>query len=802
MMEHTFRFYAAGTDYATFENPVPAPCFRHVLTLNAPGRASLWITTPGFYELFVNGTRVTRGRFSPNVTNPDHILSFDEYNLTARLRPGRNAVCLLLGNGIGNCVGGPAWDFDKAAWRGAPSVALEAEIEEEGGASVRFTAADFVTAPSAITFDDMRAGEWYDARREQPGWLLPDFDDAGWKRAVPAAAPRGEFRPADLDPILPEGELEPVSRHRGGVSLYPALDNMPDLPFGEGEQGEGWIYDFGVNTAGVVRLTVKNARPGQKIVLQYGEILGENPDGGDDTTVRRPDSGLDLRGFHYLPHRYNHRDVYVCRGGGTEVWEPTFTIHGFRYCLVLGAEPDQIGLRAVILHTRLSPRASFSCSDETVNRIWEAAVRSDLTNFCHYPTDCPHREKNYWLGDAMLCAEQLLTLFSCERNLTEWLRGFPPAMREDGALPGIVPSNKWSYAVWGPGWDGALVELPYQIWRLRGELGPARENAATIWRSLRFLAEKRDARGLIDFGYGGEWCQAGRDCIDRPKTPAAFTSTVVTMDLCDKAAQLFDALGQADEAAYARRVRDGLRASARKYLLNLDTLCAAARCQTAQAMALYYGLFEPGEAPAAFGHLLELIDENGGRFDCGVQGLRIIFHVLSRFGRSDLALRMIVGPGFPSYGYWIAHGATTLWELFFPIGCVQSSCNHHFTGDVASWFLRALAGIQLNPYGEDPREVRVAPSFVDGLSFASGAVETVAGAVRVSWRREGGDVILDAVIPEGVRAELRLEPGWQTDEGYTVCPLKGETRLRLWPVTKPDVHRMFDRAERAWPARP
>ncbi len=794
-MKYTFRFYAAGTEYATFERPVPAPCFRHAFTLSAPKKASLLITSPGFYELFVNGVRVTRGRFSPNITNPDHILSYDTYDLTPHLRAGRNAVCLLLGNGIGNCVGGSSWDFDKAGWRGAPSVALEADIEEAEGEAMHFTAADFVTAPSAITFDDMRAGEWYDARLEQPGWLLPDFDDSQWTKAVPAVAPRGEFEPADLDPILPEKELEPVSRHRGGISLYPALDNMPDLPWGEGEEGEGWIYDFGENTSGVVRLTVRNARPGQKIVLQFGEILGENPEGGSDTTVRRPDSGLDLRGFHYLPHRYNHRDVYVCRGGGEETWEPTFTIHGFRYCLVLGAEPEQLSLRAVVLHTALTRRASFQCSDETVNRIWEATLRSDLTNFCHYPTDCPHREKNYWLGDAMLCAEQMLTLLSCERNLTAWLRGFRPAMREDGALPGIVPSMKWSYGQWGPGWDGALIELPYQIWRIRGDLRAAEENAATILRSLHFLAGKRDARGLIPYGYGGEWCQAARMWIDKPKTPQVFTSTVLTMDLCDKAAQLFDALGQGDEAAYARRLRDGLRASARKYLLNLDTLCAAARCQTAQAMALYYGLFEPGEAPIAFGHLVKLIEENGGAFDCGIQGLRVIFHVLSRFGRSDLALKMIVGPGFPSYGYWIAHGATTLWELIMPIGCLQSSCNHHFTGDVASWFIRWLAGIQLNPYGEDPREVRIAPSFVDVLTSASGEVETVAGPVRSAWRREGDDILLETSIPEGVRAELRLESGWQTEEGFTVLPLAGQTALRLLPITKPDILRLFDKEE-------
>ncbi|MBO4883964.1 MAG: family 78 glycoside hydrolase catalytic domain, partial [Clostridia bacterium] len=725
-----------------------------------------------------------------------HILSYDTYDLLPCLRPGRNAVCLLLGNGICNCVGGQVWDYDRAPWRAAPSVALSACVEQADGETVRFTAADFLTAPSAILFDDMRAGEWYDARREQAGWLLPDFDDAGWTPAVPAPAPRGKPAPADLDPILPAGELEPVSRHRGGISIFPALpESMPDLPWGEGEEGEGWIYDFGLNISGVVRLTVRNSRPGQKIVLQYGEILGDNPAGGADTTVRRSDSGLDLRGFHFLPHRYNHRDVYICRGDDEEVWEPTFTIHGFQYCLVLGAEPEQISLRAVILHTALNQRAWFRCSDETANRIWEATLRTDRTNFCHYPTDCPHREKNFWLGDAMISAEQMTALFSCERNLTEWLRGFRPAMREDGALPGIVPTFDWGYHTWGPAWDGALIELPYQIWIYRGELTAARENASAILRSLRYLAALRNGRGLVDFGGGGDWCQAARGHVSMPKAPRVFTSTVITMDLFRKAARLFEALVQEDEAMYARRIGGELRAAARRYLLNLDEARAIYRCQTAQAMALYYGLFEPGEAGAAFEVLLRLIEENGGSFDCGIHGLRVIFHVLSRFGRSDLAFRMITKPDFPSYGYWIAHGANTLWELFSPIERVQSSCNHHFTGDVANWFLRNLAGIRLNPFGEDPREVHIAPSFIAALNHASGSLETAAGPVRVAWRRDGEDILLEVSIPEGVAAELRLESGWQTEEGFTALPLAGETRLRILPVSKPDILRRFARAE-------
>jgi len=784
------EFFAATREYATWDQWVNAPMLRRCFRVDGAASASLAITTPGFYELFVNGARITKGRFSPGITNPDHMLTVDRYDLLPHLRDGENVIGILLGNGIANCIGWQTWRGDKAPWRAAPSVALEAEIVDAAGNS-SFTAGDFVTAPSAIVFDDMRAGEWYDARKAQDGWLLPGFDDTGWNPPISVKPPRGILRDADIDPIIPQGELAPISVHRGGIGIQPKPDaELPDIPYAPDETGEGNIYDFGVNITGVVRITVKNARPGQKIVLQYGEILGENPEGGADTTVRTPDSGLDLRGFHSEPLRYNHRDVYICRGDETETWEPTFTIHGFQYVLVIGAEAEQISLTAIVLQNAFRKRAQFRCSDETANRIFEAAMLSDLGNFCHYPTDCPHREKNFWTGDAMISAEQFLQLLSCERNLTDWLRSFAPAMRADGSLPGIIPSADWGYG-WGAGWDGALIEIPYQIWKYRGDLTAARENAAIILRQIRYLTGGRDKKGLVRVGHGCDWVQAARGHHAKPTTSHVFSNTVLTMDLCRKASALFDAMGMTDEAAYCGRLADELRASARRYLLNLDTMSAIDRVQTAQAMAIHYGLFEPAENRQAFDVLLELIENNGGSFDCGIYGLRVIFHALSRFGRSDLAFRMITKKDFPSYGYPIAHGATTLWELMSPIERVQSSCNHHFFGDVASWFIQRLAGIRLNPFGEDVSEVHIAPCFVDALDYAEAALEAPAGIIRSAWRRDGEDILLDVTIPTGMSAELRLEAGWQTDEGYTSLPLFGHRLIRIFPASKPNILRRF-----------
>jgi len=784
------KFYTATEEYCTFEKWVNAPYCRYSFTLQDAESAVLAVTSPGFYELFVNGQRITKGRFSPGVTNPDHRITVDHYDILPYLHGEENVIGVLLGNGMANPMGMKPWGSDSYPWRSAPSFAMEAQIEDKEGRKT-ITAADFVTAPSPILFDDMRAGEWYDARMEQPGWMQPGFDDSTWKPVIPAAALHGILCDADIDPILPAGELSPVSAHRGGISIDPTpYAVIPHITREQDEEGEGVIYDFGVNTTGVVRLTVKNSKPGQKILLQYGEILGDNPTGGVNTTIRTPGSGLDLRSFHSLPLRFNHRDVYICRGAAEETWEPIFTIHGFRYVMVFGADAEQISLTAVILHTALHQRADFHCSDDTVNRIYEAALRSDLGNFCHYLTDCPHREKNYWLGDAMVSAEHMVQSCSCERNLTDWLRSFRPAMRPNGELPGIVPSLNWGWN-WGPAWEGALVEIPYQIYKYRGDLTSARESATEIFRQMMYFASRRDRRGLLHGFNGCDWVQAARGHHAKPKVPGIFTNTVLAMDLCKKAACLFNALGDRASSEQAETLSGEYRRAIRKYLMNRDELCIIYRCQTAQAMALYYDLFDPAERPEAFKVLLQIIEENGDAFDCGILGMRVIFHVLSRFGRSDLAFRMILGPEFPSYGYLIRNGATTLWELFSPIEYCQSSCNHHFFGDVSSWFIQHLGGIRLNPFDEDVNDVWIAPSFVKPLRCVTASLEVPAGTVQSAWQREGENIIVKTTIPSGMNAELRLEAGWQTDEGYTALTLSGNQKIRVIPANNPDKLRRF-----------
>ena len=732
-MDYPKNFIRATAEYNTFEKHIPAPCFRKTFQVEEETTGHLVITACGFYELYLNGVPYTKGPLAPYISDTDHIVYYDVYDLP--LKAGKNVLALLLGNGLQNDPGGYIWDFDRLPDRGAPRVALR--LSWEGGCIE--SDENFRTAPSAITFDDYRFGEHFDARLEEKGWTEPGFDDSSWGYAVPAPAPRGEARVCEAEPIVVTQELKPVA-------IVP--------------EGEGFRYDFGVNAAGVCRLKVAG-RPGQQIDLVHGEWV-------------KPDGTLDLERiwFHREEHLwqrdlpYLHRDIYICRGDGEEVYTPRFTYHGFRYVLVTGITAEQATpdlLTYLVMNSDIRERGGFSCSHETLNKLQEITRRSDLANFYYFPTDCPQREKNGWTADASLSAEHMLLNLEVENSYREWHRNIRKAQNEEGQIPGIIPTCNWGYDT-GPAWDHVLAELPYQVYKYRGQTDMIREGAGSFVRYLHFLTTRLTPEGLIDYGLG-DWCPVGRDAGDHC-APRIFTSSVMAMDMAKKMAFLFGEVGMDPQRAFAASVAQGLRDAIRRELVDFGTMTAMGNCQTSQAMAIYYDIFETGERSAAFEKLLQFIREKGDKMDVGVLGARVLFHVLAESGHTDLALKLIVGPEFPSYGYWLKCGATSLWENFFP-GDIADSRNHHFWGDISAFFIRQLAGIRIK--GAD--RVDVVPRFAEALDHAEGWHMVPAGQIRSAWVREGDLIRLTLQIPEGIMGRILPEPGYTFTDGYHVKPL-------------------------------
>ena len=732
-------YIRATAAYNTFEHHVPAYCFRREVTVSDKTPATLRVAVCGIYELYLNGERLTKGLLSPYLSNPEDLVYYDESEIT--LQKGANAVGLILGNGFVNNPGGYIWDFDKASFRSSPKMSLE--VVGADGTVLLTGDTSFKVAPSPILWDDYRFGECYDARREADieGWMLPDFDDNDWQSAIPAETPTGELRVADIAPITVEREISPVA-------VFPC--------------GESFIYDFGENNAGLFRLTVKG-QAGQKIELRFAEAL-------KDGNIRL-DNVWFVRDYWERDKDIVHLDTYICKGEGVESYTPAFTYHGFRYIRVDGITAEQATpdlLTYLVMHTELHDRGGFTCSDPVANRIQDMTRRSILSNFHHFPTDCPHREKNGWTADAALSCEAALINFNPERNYREWLCNICKAQDGQGSLPGIIPTGGWGFA-WGngPAWDCVLAHLPYYTYLWRGETDMVTESAEVFVTYLKYLRTRVDEKGLLHIGLG-DWCHTE---VKKPQAPLAVTDTIVSMDTASKMAVLLEAVGTTAEAAYARGESALYREAIRAHLVDFSTMLVAGECQTSQAMAIYYGVFEESEKPAAFAQLLALIDECDGRMDLGVLGGRVIFHVLAEYGYADLAWSMIVEQGHPSYGDLARRGATTLWESFYPENAHWNppSLNHHFWGDVSAWFIKAVAGIRVSPAG-GKLTCEVRPAFVTALQNAEGYHVTPAGKITSAWEREGDEILLTLEIPDGMVGRIILPEGYSFADGEIEKP--------------------------------
>ncbi len=783
-MEFPKNFVCATADRSTYSHHVPAPMFRKAFVLhNAPASAQLRICGLGFYRLFVNGQEITRSLLAPYISNPDHALYYDDYDLTAHLTAGENVIGVLLGNGMGNPMI-TSWDCMNAPFSDAPKMAVCAEIAD--GDTVRtLEGKDFCWALSPILFDNYRFGEHYDARLEQPGWSAPGFDDSAWRQVMTASRPRGTMRICEAEPVKVMEERTPVSVKKGemvpvrkGTDDYRKLmDTIGSdvLPEQDTDYTGGYIYDFGLNGAGVYRLNIC-AESGQRITVQAFEKLDEQ--GRADIQ--------DIGGG--FPEGYFQRDVYYCKGGA-QLYQPSFVYHGFRYLYVTGiteAQATEDLLTALVIHNDVRRLGAFDCSDEMANTIWAMAERSDLSNMVWIPTDCPQREKNGWTGDISMSAEHQMLEFDTQNVWREWLHNVRAAQNEAGALPGIVPTAGWGYQ-WGngPAWDSALFNLPYICWKYRGNTQLIRENGHAMMSYLDYISRRRNRRGLIDIGLG-DWVPVVLpDCYDRFvmefEVPRSFTDSVMVMDMCRKGAAMFGEMGWTLQRRFAEELGREVREAVRRELVDLNQMTVLGDSQSGQAMGLYYGVFEPGERQEAFRQLMHRIRRDGNRFSVGFLGLRVLFHVLSDFGESELAYDMITRTEYPSYGHLVQQGCTTLTENFRTSGGVMQSLNHHFYGDVNHWFVRQVVGLHVNPYDRSCNEVLIHPHFVEKVDHASFTYELPKGKISVAWaRQDDGTIRLEVHAAPGIVGQIRLDDNWRcTPHWYSYDILKPDTVLTI-----------------------
>lgn len=645
----------------TDTNSNPAPFLRHAFEINQRIKhATVFICGLGYYELHINGKKIGDHLLDPGYTRYDKRDLYVTYDVTDDLQRGKNAVGAILGNGWYNVHTRAVWEFDRAPWRAAPKLLMELRIElADGTIQTIATDSKWRTTTGPITFDSIYGGENYDARLEIPNWDKSDFDDSRWSPAKIVEAPKGKLVAQAMPPIKVDESFEPKSITEAKPGVY--------------------VIDFGQNMAGFVQLTVSGPQ-GTEIKMKYGERLTE------DNLVDQS-----IIGFHV--HRMDasqqfQTDSYILKGKGTETWHSRFSYYGFQYIEVTGfpGKPTANNFRAYFIHSAVPPVGTFYCAKELFNKIWKNGRYSYLSNLESIPTDCPHREKNGWTGDAHLACEQGLFTFDSMPVYEKWLNDLNDEQRPTGELPGIVPTGGWGYK-WGngPAWDSALVLIPYYLYEYCGDTKPFADHYDAMKRYVDYLTSRAKDH-IINFGLP-DWAPADT------QTPTDITSTGYYYRDVQIVALAAKVLGKEADAqkytALAAQIKDAFN----RHFFKPDSALYGNGSQTSLSCALYQGLVEPANRDRVVSNLVANVHRHNDHIDTGILGAKYLLTALSENGQPRIAYNIANQKTQPGWGWWIEQGATTLWEQWNG----NDSRNHIMYGDILAWFYKTLAGINPDP---------------------------------------------------------------------------------------------------------
>ncbi|WP_129115350.1 family 78 glycoside hydrolase catalytic domain [Halegenticoccus tardaugens] len=695
-----------------------SPLLRTEFDLDAPVRsARMHVAAVGYGELYVNGDRIGDQRLDPAWTDYERRILYTSHDLTDTLNDGSNTVGLWLGRG---------W-FAKSSsyWigDGSPRARAMLTVEFEDGTTRRVTTnADWEATDSPILENDIYDGETYDSRTDEDGWCSSNFDASHWDSATVVDAPGGTLRPERIQPmrVVETFDVEGVHDH-------------PD----------GKILDFGQNLTGWVRIEIDDPESGDEITVRHAETL--TGDGALSTTDLRTAAAT---------------DTYVARGEGTEIYEPRFTYHGFRYAQVSGypGDFDPAKATAKAVHTAMDRRGTFACSNEELNQLQHNAVWGLRNNTHSIPEDCPQRDERFgWTGDAHISTRALLFNYDAVRFDEKWARDHDDVASEMGYVPDVIP-NKAAEDPADPTWSITRVVVPWYLYRHDGDERILREQYEGMREYVDYWYENTEDGILVDdYGKFGDWL-AFENADGRRGLPHHFFNTAFLYQVVDIFAKIADVLdNNADAERYRNRAEQLFEAFNECYF-NPEEGTYDPRTQSSYAVPLFLGLVPEEHVDRVAEKLAAKVRSDGGKLTTGFLGTRPLIHTLADHGYADLAYQVVSQPERPGWVYMVRNGATTMWERWNSdesVGSGMNSLNHSPFTHVSEFFYEVLAGIKL---GDRPvtDHVTVAPSFVDGLDWVSASLETQAGTLSVDWERNGDSYVLAVTIPWNGRATVRL----------------------------------------------
>ena len=694
-------------------------------------RATVHLMGLGLFELYINGQKIGDQVLAPVPTDYHQNVKINVFDVTEELKSGSNAIGVILGNGRFFTMRQNYKPY-KIKNFGFPKMAMQLHVEFTDGSKeiIRTDESWKMTADGPIRTNNEYDGEIYDARKEMPDWNKVGFDPSTWLNAEYVQEPEGEFQAQVNENMKVMIELNPIKI-------------MPR------ENGK-FILDMGQNMTGWLQIKVEG-KEGQEVNLKFAESLQE-------------DGSLFLTNLRDA----KAQDTYILKGKGKEIWEPKFTYHGFRFVEVSGypGQPKLEDFVGKMVYDGIETVGQFETSDPTINAIYNNAWWSIAGNYKGMPVDCPQRnERQPWLGDRPTSSYGENFVFDNSRIYIKWLEDIRLSQKKDGSIPDVAPAF-WRYYSDNMSWAGTIVNVTDMLYRQTGDAQVIEENYDAIKLWLDYMQSKyMDESYILTKDSYGDWCVPPPSIEEATgqnadvKRPSQLISTAYYYYYMQLMTDFASVIGREEDVAGFQELGEKVKKAFQETYYN-EAGYFGENQMTDNLLALHFELVEDDQKQKVFESLVHSIEvTHNGHLSTGVVGVQWLMRTLTDNGRADLAFKLATNRTYPSWGYMLENGATTIWELWHGNVAKPSmnSQNHvMLLGDLIVWYYENLAGIQSDRNNPGFKKVIMKPSFVQGLDYVKASHDGPYGKISSHWQRKGKKIDWEIVIPANSTAKVYL----------------------------------------------
>ena len=675
--------------------------------------ARAYVTGLGGYLMQINGKRVGDAVFTPGWTHYPKRIQYQTYDVTNMLQKGENALGAVLGN---------LWWSSGLGWRGSITYSkgplrffMQLLVEYQDGTSRTFiTDKNWKTHDAPILETTIYDGERYDARLEEEGWDNVNFEDSKWIPVTLLEKEEGKLV-AQQGPLLRvTKEIKPVKITSPSSGIY--------------------VVDMGQNFAGWAKLKVEGSS-GDSVRLRFAETL--KPDGNVYTENLRQAKAT---------------DTYILKGDGIEVWQPYFTYHGYRYVEVSGfpGKPTLESLTGIVANSDAPYIGEFSSSNELLNKIQQNILWGQASNMYSVPTDCPQRDERLgWMGDAQAFAPTSSYNMEMIGFFNKWMRDIIDSQDENGAVHDVNPVIVVKGPA-APGWGDAVFVVPWVMYKFYGDKRILEESYDGMAAWIDYMTSQSKGNLYEKSGYG--------DWVAPVKSPSEPIGSAYYFYGAKMVSTIAGLLGKTSDEIRYRELSEKISIAFNEKHFDSSANSYTGNTQTANLIPLNFGLVPKWKQNSVAKTIAEDVKSRDNHLSTGFLGVSLLLPTLSNYGYNDLAYKVATQKTYPSWGYTVEKGATTIWELWNgdTEGPGMNSRNHFALGACGEWYYGYLAGINPSPKSPGFKKVILTPMPVDDLKWAKAQVKTAYGLVSSNWQKKENKIEYNFNIPANTSAEFHI----------------------------------------------